>query len=420
MELKPGYKHTEVGVIPEDWEVRRLIECCNKITDGTHDTPTPVSTGFPFLTAIHIKEDGIDYEGCLHLTKTDHDIIYARCNPQNGDVLMVNIGAGVATTATVTVDYEFSLKNVALLKPTKQRFSGDYLNYALINNKPKITQALSTGGAQPFLSLTQIGEIRIPTPPLPEQRAIATALSEVDGLIRAQEQLIAKKRDLKQAAMQQLLTAQHRLPGFSGEWVPTQLGTLGKCLRGVSYKPETDLFSHDNDRTIRLFRSNNVQENIVVTNDVQFVNRERCSDQQVMRYDDILVCMANGSKALVGKAGIFRINDSQAYTFGAFMACFRTRADVAHPWFIFSLFQTGRYRDYIANLLAGSSINNLRPSAVESLEFPIPPLPEQTAIAEVLSDMDEELAALETRLAKTRALKQGMMQSLLTGRIRLI
>ena len=169
-----------------------------------------------------------------------------------------------------------------------------------------------------------------------------------------------------------------------------------------------------------LLRSNNVQDAVVITDELQFVNAARVSPHQMLKNDDILICMANGSKALVGKAGLFRGNDGYEYTFGAFMGCFRTNSVEANPAFVFYLFQTGRYRDYINNLLAGSSINNLRPSSIESLEFSTPPLPQQTAIAGVLSDMDAELAALEQRRDKTRALKQGMMQELLTGRIRLV
>jgi type I restriction enzyme S subunit len=108
------------------------------------------------------------------------------------------------------------------------------------------------------------------------------------------------------------------------------------------------------------------------------------------------------------------------YTFGAFMGCFRSNSTTTNARFVFYLFQTERYRNYINNLLAGSSINNLTPSSIESLEFAMPPNTEQTAIATVLSDMDAELAALEARRDKTRALKQGMMQELLTGRIRLV
>src|ERR1700730_3881051 len=140
MEVKPGYKQTEVGVIPADWEVSTLWNCCSKITDGTHDTPKPVRSGVPFLTAIHVKDNWIDYESCLYLTEADHAVVFRRCNPEKNDVLMVNIGAGVATTALVNVDYEFSLKNVALLKPDSRRVFGAYLNYCLVQRKTKIIQ----------------------------------------------------------------------------------------------------------------------------------------------------------------------------------------------------------------------------------------------------------------------------------------
>jgi type I restriction enzyme S subunit len=188
----------------------------------------------------------------------------------------------------------------------------------------------------------------------------------------------------------------------------------------VSYKGDSDLSTHDTPHTKRLLRSNNVQNAVVVIDEVQFVNAARVSSHQILQQDDILICMANGSKALVGKAGIFKLSDGHEYTFGAFMGCFRTNSTEATPAFVFYLFQTARYRDYINNLLAGSSINNLRPSSIESLEFAAPPYPEQTAIAEVLSEMDGELAVLEQRREKTRALKQAMMQELLTGRTRLL
>jgi type I restriction enzyme S subunit len=266
-----------------------------------------------------------------------------------------------------------------------------------------------------------IARMLVPLPPtVEEQRAIAAALSDVDELLGGLDRLIAKKRDLKQAAMQQLLTGQTRLPGFKGEWKVKRLGIFGKCLRGVSYKGDSDLSTHDTPSTKRLLRSNNVQDASVVTDEVQFVNAARVASHQILQKEDILICMANGSKALVGKAGIFKTRDGHEYTFGAFMGCFRTNPAEANPAYVFYLFLTARYRDYINNFLAGSSINNLRPSSIESLEFSMPLHPEQAAIAEMLSDMDAELTALEQRREKTKALKQAMMQELLTGRIRLV
>ena len=253
-----------------------------------------------------------------------------------------------------------------------------------------------------------------------EQTAIATALSDVDELLATLDQVIAKKRDLKQAAMQQLLTGKIRLPGFGGEWEAKKLEHAGCCLRGVSYRGDDDLSPHDTAFTKRLLRSNNVQNAFVVTDDVQFVNNKRVSQDQVLQKNDILICMANGSKALVGKAGLFSIDDGFDYTFGAFMGCFRTDASIADPVFVFSLFQTGRYRDYINNLLAGSSINNLSPSSIDSLEFSFPPYAEQVAIGRALAEMDAELSVLEYRRDKTHNLKQAMMQELLTGKTRLV
>jgi type I restriction enzyme S subunit len=139
-----------------------------------------------------------------------------------------------------------------------------------------------------------------------------------------------------------------------------------------------------------------------------------------MRRDDILICTASGSKDLVGKACRFDIDDGYRYTFGAFMGVFRTSGEDANPTYLALLLQTQRFRDFIGITLAGSSINNLRPTDIESAEFPVPSRAEQDAIATVLSDMGAELAALEARRDKTRDLKQAMMQELLTGKTRLV
>ena len=278
----------------------------------------------------------------------------------------------------------------------------------------------TNGGTMLHFTKSDMEGTLIAVPGVAEQESIANALSDADALIESLDQLIAKKRQIKQGAMQELLTGKRRLPGFGGKWEVKRLGDVGKCIRGVTYNGDNDLWPHDTSYTKRLLRSNNVQKSTVVIDDIQFVNLNRVAPQQLLRKNDILVCMANGSKALVGNAGFFDVADGHEYTFGAFMGCFRTESTASNPAFVFYLFQTARYRDYINNLLAGSSINNLSPGSIESLEFPLPQMTEQTAIATVLSDMDTELAALESRLAKARQIKQGMMQELLTGRIRLL
>ncbi len=385
--IPAGYKRTEVGVIPEDWNFRCLKESCSKVTDGTHDTPKPVKSGVPFLTAIHVKDNRISYADCLYVTEEDHEIIYKRCNPEKGDVLVVNIGAGVATSALVDVDYEFSLKNVALLKPSAGSLSGAYLNYCLSHKKAAITQALSSGGAQPFLSLTQIGEIAIPMPPLPEQRAIATALSDVDALLAKLDQLIVKKRDLKQAAMQQLLTGQTRLPGFNGAWEVKRLGEVLRVRHGRS------------------------QHHIVV-NDGQYPIL--ATGGEIGRTNTFLY---DKPSVLIGRKGTIDKPQYQDEPFWTVDTLFYTEIlGGTSAKFIFYKFNLINWRSYNE----ASGVPSLNASTIENIEIKQPKPDEQTAIATVLSDMDAELAALEARRDKTRALKQGMMQELLTGKIRLI
>jgi type I restriction enzyme S subunit len=410
--MKPGYKQTEVGVIPEEWDVKLLPEVLRFRGGKAHEQ--------------HITETGRYICVNSKFISTDGEVRkYSSANfcPANrGDVLMVMSdlpnGRALAKAYLVEKDDTYTV-NQRVCALTTYSDCPEYLFYVL-NRHPYFLK-FDNGVSQTHLLNNVFQKCPIPVPPnVEEQRAIATALSDVDALLAALDRLIAKKRDLKQTAMQQLLTGQTRLPGFHGDWEVKRLGDFGKCLRGVSYKGDSDLSTHDTSHTKRLLRSNNVQNAVVVTDEVQFVNAARVSSHQILQLDDILICMANGSKALVGKAGIFMLSDGHEYTFGAFMSCFRTNSAEANPTFVFYLFLTARYRDYINNLLAGSSINNLRPSSIESLEFSTPPHPEQTAIASVLSEMDGELAVLEQRREKTRALKQAMMQELLTGRTRLV
>jgi len=399
MGIKPGYRQTEAGVIPEGWQVSSLRNCCSKITDGTHDTPKPVRSGIPFLMAIHIKDNWIDYESCLHLKQSDHAVIFRRCNPEKNDVLMVNIGAGVATTALVNVEYEFSLKNVALLKPDRQRAVGAYLNYSLAWRKPRVIQDLSSGGAQPFLSLSQIGEIQIPLPPTKvEQEAIAEALSDADALIESLGQLIAKKRNLKQGAMQELLTGERRLPGFNGKWELKRLGSVAEIVMGQS--PSSAHYNNTGDGLPL------IQGNADIFNRKTIARVFTTEIGKRGRTGDILISV----RAPVGEVscaifdvclgrGVCAIRYPNDFLYHALIAKEPTWTKVSK----------------------GSTFDSVNSTDVKAFEIEMPADEnEQTAIATILSDMDAEIAALEAKLTKARQIKQGMMQELLTGRIRLV
>lgn len=413
---------TEVGRIPVDWAVSSLGQCLLSRPDYGINARAVEFTG---KLPVYIRITDITEEGRFSPEK--------RVSVQGADTEQYFLKEGelvfARTGASVGKSYLYNAEDGRLVfagflirvRPDPAKLIPSFLAaYVRSGRYWSWVSVMSTRSGQPGINGNEYTQLPIPLPRTDEQRAIATAISDTDALIASLDKLITKKQDMKTAVMQQLVTGKRRLPGFSGKWELKRLGDVGACIRGVTYKGDGDLSPYDTPRTKRLLRANNVQDAIITTDDIQFVNAARVSMQQVMRKGDILVCMASGSRDLAGKAAAFELSDGYEYTFGAFMGCFRSSSASVESSFVHLLFQTGLYRAYIANLLAGSSINNLRPSAIESLEFSFPDTQEQSAIAAVVSDIDAEIAALLARREKTKALKQGMMQQLLTGEIRLI
>lgn len=418
MELIPGYKRSDVGVIPDDWDAKPLGEIGDSLIGLTYRPSEVRKYGTLVLRSSNVQNGTLCFDDNVFVDADIPDRIMVR----PGDILVcVRNGSRDLIGKSALIDERAVGMTFGAFMGVFRSEYGQFLRHVFQSGifKKQINEHL--GATINQITNKSLNSFKVPLPPTEEERTeIARALSDVDALLASLDQVIAKKRDLKQAAMQQLLTGKARLPGFDGEWEAKKLEHAGSCLRGVSYRGDDDLSPHDTAFTKRLLRSNNVQNAFVVTSDVQFVNDKRVSQTQILQKNDILICMANGSKALVGKAGLFSIGDGFDYTFGAFMGCFRTDASIADPVFVFSLFQTGRYRDYVTNLLAGSSINNLSPSSIESLEFSFPPYPEQAAIGRALAEMDSELSVLEASRDKTRNIKHAMMQELLTGKTRLV
>ncbi len=294
-----------------------------------------------------------------------------------------------------------------------------YLYYVLQAMKPEF-ERISNGSTIKTIGLAYFKQMTIALPPRSEQIRVANALYDAGTLVRGLERMIAKKQAIKQGMMQQLLTGKTRVPGFTGQWAEIRLGSVGNCMRGVGYDPRSDLSSGDRPFTMRLLRSNNVQGGAIDCDDLQFVHQRRVSQQQVLVPGDIVMCMANGSRALVGKSALFDQPPSESrYTFGAFMGAFRTVRSRADPRYVAEMLGTKAFRNWLDVILAGSSINNLRPGDVEGFVTLMPGTHEQGAIADVLAITNREISTLRLRLAKAQAIKLGMMQELLTGRTRL-
>jgi type I restriction enzyme S subunit len=287
------------------------------------------------------------------------------------------------------------------------------VSYFLASEKPqKLFRASTDTGAKAGMSLRIVQKIQTALPPLPEQLAIAEALSDVDSLLTSLDRLIAKKRDLKQAAMQQLLTGQTRLPGFKGEWVETTLGEVATFKSGGTpsrnneeyWNGEIPWISATSLRCFEIWRSasNVTEEAVAAGSKIAPLDSTLLLVRGSALHNEILcglvtkrVCFNQDVKALIPSSKVF-------------------------PRFLTWLI-TGRADDFLKLVSsAGNTAGVLDTKLLKAYEFLLPPLPEQTAIAAVLTEMDAELAVLEQRQAKTRALKQGMMQELLTGRTRLV
>ena len=185
------------------WEMQKVKAICTKITDGTHDTPQRLDNGIKFITGKHIRPFFIDYENSDYVTEDVHKEIYSRCNPEFGDVLYTNIGAGVGNAAVNIVNYEFSMKNVALLKFSDQKAKGVYIVHYL--NEPrvkeKIIEDFSNGGAQIFLSLKSIGRITVPLPPLALQQEFAAKIEAIEQMKAKVRQSLKESEELFNSRM---------------------------------------------------------------------------------------------------------------------------------------------------------------------------------------------------------------------------
>lgn len=235
----------------------------------------------------------------------------------------------------------------------------------------------------------------------------------MDGLLNGLDRLLAKKRDLKQAAMQQLLTGQTRLPGFRGEWEVKRLGEIGVFLKGSGVKKDESLSgAHPCIRYGEIY----TRHHDYVKEFHSFISADVALTARLLKKGDILFAGSGETREEIGKCVAF-IDDLEAYAGGDIVIL---RPQGTNPLFLGYALNTPGINRQKASKGQGDAVVHIGSSALADIVLALPPLPEQTAIAEVLSDMDAEIAALERRREKTLALKQGMMQELLTGRTRLM
>jgi type I restriction enzyme S subunit len=289
------------------------------------------------------------------------------------------------------------------LRPVEGIDAGYILPTLLGHRFTKYAETVSVRSGMPKINREELADFSVAVPPLPEQRAIATALSDVDALLDGLDRLIAKKRDLKQATMQQLLTGQTRLPGFSGEWEIRRLGEICDISIGRTPARLNQSFWGRGHKWLSIA---DLQSKVISE-----------SKEEVTDAGAALMSMVPAGTLLMSfKLSIGRLAFAgcDLYTNEAICAFNHLQADAA-----FMYYALGRtdFSLYGKQAVKGYTLNS---ESLRSVEVRLPSNEEQVAISTLLADMDDEIVALEARRDKTRALKQGMMQELLTGKTRLV
>jgi type I restriction enzyme S subunit len=425
LHVRTGYKQTEVGVIPEDWEAANLGDKVQKVGSGI--TPTGgervyMKEGRPFLRSQNVGWGYLLLDDMAFIEETTHES-FQSTEIAIDDVFLNITGASIGRSAVADSRVAGGNVNqhVCIIRTNQGQLHPRFLNYFLLSQLgQQQIDSFQAGGNRQGLNFGQIRSFQLPVPHISEQRAIAAALSDVDALLASLDKFIAKKRDLKQAAMQQLLTGERRLPGFgvgarfiapfiapNPDGDAINQGAINRAPTDVPHGWEVKQIG-DVAPLQRGFDLPNPQLKpgpypVVYSNGVlnyHAVFQVRCPG------------VVTGRSGTIGKVNFIE-QDYWPHNTTLWVTSFKGN----DPKFVFYLFT----RIGLDRFATGSGVPTLNRNDVHAFKIRIPTaIDEQTAIASVLSDMDAEIASLEARRDKTRALKQGMMQELLTGRIRLV
>jgi len=414
--VPPGYKKTDVGVIPQDWDVLKLGDVFKFLQTGNNSRSD--LSEFGEIKYIHYGDLHTKWKYFLDCSKDtipsiDKNKVKDLPLLEEGDLIMADASEDYEGTGTsVEIKNIRNEKIVAglhtlLLRGDKNKVADGFKGYIpLIKSFHDSLIRIATGISVYGVSKVNLKQILITIPPLSEQNAIAEVLSDVDALIAALDRLIDKKRQIKLAAMQQLLTGKKRLPGFSGKWVLKKVKQFGEIITGSTPSTKIKEFWNGN---IPWVTPTDIKE----TKDIFHTEREitplgLASIRKLPSNSVLITCIAS-----IGKNVILRNDGSCNQQINAIVLNKEHQAD-------FVYYLMGNNKQYLLGNSGITATNIISKKYFSELSFLTPPLEEQMAIAEILSHMDAEIQALEAKRQKYQALKLAMMQELLTGKTRLL
>ena len=415
--MKLGYKNTEVGVIPFDWVVSpisSLLEPNARITYGVVQPGRDDSFGVPFIRGGDIFDGKIDVDG-LRKISIDVSERYGRTVLRGGEIVISLVGfPGEAAIVSRDLSGANIARQVALVRLSEDaEVCPEYLCHYLRSPQGKrLLLKDAIGSAQQVINLRDVNRFEFPLPSnVEEQSVISVALDDVDELLAGLDKLIAKKRDIKQATMQQLLTGKTRLPGFTGAWEVKSVGDLTECFAGGTPATSVDEYWGGgirwmNSGDLNLRRVHEVEGRITAAG-------LENSSAKLIPVGCVLIGLAGQGKT----RGTVAVNYVQLCTNQSIAAIFPSRHFSSE--YLYQALDF-RYEELRGLSDGGGGRGGLNIKIIKNLRIPFPSLEEQVSIADVLSGMDEDVERLESQREKVFLLKQGMMQELLTGRTRLV
>lgn len=412
-------------MVPHDWTTARLGEL---IQEGRHIRYGVVQPGHLVMSGclmLRSQDYSKGWRGAdgMHRVSVQLEAQYKNAKLKAKDLVMTVVGAGIGQVESVPNWLEGAVlsRSTARIAIDNKKAEPLFIKYFL--ESPATQKQLldcQKEGAQPVVSCPDLALFRMHCPPIEEQKLIAGALEKIDDLISSLDQLIAKKRDIQQAAMQQLLTGQRRLPGFSEEWKDGKFRDVVRSLSaGVSVNSTDDL---PEPGLPCVLKTSALSDGHFFPNEAKaIVAADRARACTNPKKNTILISRMN-TPALVGEIAYVEKDYDWLFLPDRLWMTQLMSDDCVNVRWLSYLLSSSPYRKLLQDSATGTSgsMKNISKGVLLNLQISYPIIEEQTAIAIILSDMDTELAALEARRDKARQLKQGMMQELLTGRIRLV
>ncbi len=396
--------------LPKGWELVQFDKVCD-IRDGTHDSPKYIENGVPFITSKHLTDNGIDFTETNYISEENHIEFSKRSKVDNGDILFGMIGT-IGKPVIVNTDFEFSIKNVALLKLSSNELLSNIYVLNLLKSNIIINQflKLSNGGVQSFIALGMIRKLKIPLPPIEEQKKIADILSTVDKKIAFVEENINATEELKKALMQKLLTE-----GIGHtEFKDSELGRIPQSWEVVKFKEITKVRQGLQIPISK--RKKEKCENCYEYITIQFIKNNK-EVEYIENPQKTVICTENDIlMTRTGNTGIVVTNAKGVFHNNFFLIDF-DRNEISKEYLVYYLNSNSIQKEIL--LRAGATtIPDLNHGDFYSIKFISPPLEEQKQIAEILSTVDNKLENLKEKKQSFEELKKGLMQKLLTGEVR--